>query len=274
MARILIIEDNHDNLTLMTYLLEAFGHEVCSARDGLSGLELAHRESVDLIVCDVNLPKADGYEIARRLKLDPAFHTPLIAVTALAMVGDRDKVLAAGFDNYISKPIEPTTFVGQIEASLKGGSGTSSPTVPEPAATPAAAAAAPAALGGARVLVVDDSPVNHQLTRALLEPFGYRISFAASTETALTWLDGGTVDLIISDLHMPDGDGMALLERIRGESRWQQLPFMLISSSAQGDVDARRAHELGADCFLLRPIEPEQVLAAVKRCIEGDSQHG
>ena len=118
MARILIIEDNRDNLALMSYLLNAFGHEVESACDGLIGLELAHRGNADLIVCDVHLPKADGYEIARRLNLDPAFRTPLIAVTALAMVGDRDKVLAAGFDGYISKPIEPTSFVAQIEAFL------------------------------------------------------------------------------------------------------------------------------------------------------------
>lgn len=118
MARILIIEDNQDNLNLMRYLLTAFGHEVDSARDGIEGIAMAQRHWADLVVCDVHLPKADGYEIARRLRARPDFATPLIAVTALAMVGDREKVLAAGFDGYISKPIEPTTFVSQIEAFL------------------------------------------------------------------------------------------------------------------------------------------------------------
>ena len=266
MARILIIEDNQDNLALMTYLLKAFGHEAQSARDGIAGLGLARCGTVDLIVCDVHLPKIDGYEIARRLRLEPAFRTPLIAVTALAMVGDRDKVLAAGFDGYISKPIEPTTFVGEIEAYLPATNFEVSPL---------------AAFGGfpgegqalgteiARILVVDDSPVNHQLTRALLAPFGYRLTFAMDAESALAHLRQADVDLVISDLHMPGDDGLALLARIRYEASWQETPVMLISSSAHGDADARRAMELGASCFLLRPIDPVLVLEAVRRSLAG-----
>ncbi len=115
--KILIIEDNPANLELMTYLLRAFGHNVVSARDGAEGIELARREILDVIICDVHLPKVDGYEVARRLKEHPVLgRIPLVAVTALAMVGDRDKVLAAGFDGYIDKPIDPQMFVKQVEA--------------------------------------------------------------------------------------------------------------------------------------------------------------
>src|SRR5260370_23035701 len=115
-ARILIIDDNHPNLELRAYLLSAFGHTPLTAHDGAEGLEAARRETPDLIVCDVHLPNMDGYEVARRLKRHPSLrYTPLLAVTALAMVGDRDKVLAAGFDGYIPKPIVPEIFVMQVE---------------------------------------------------------------------------------------------------------------------------------------------------------------
>lgn len=124
MARILVIEDNPDNLELMTYLLRAFGHAPLTAADGAEGLAAAARERPDLILCDLHLPGLDGYEVARRLKADPDLgRIPLIAVTASAMVGDRDRGLAAGFDAYIEKPIDPETFVGEIEIHLSSGRG-------------------------------------------------------------------------------------------------------------------------------------------------------
>lgn len=134
MTCILVIEDNATNLELMTYLLQAFGHTPLSAGDGETGLEIARREIPDLIICDVQMPGIDGYEVARRLKSDPALRAiPLVAVTALAMVGDRDKVLAAGFDGYIAKPIDPETFVRQAEAFLQPGQRAASQ--PEPLAS-------------------------------------------------------------------------------------------------------------------------------------------
>jgi CheY-like chemotaxis protein len=119
-GRILIIEDNADNLDLMAYLLQAFGYTPIAARDGEEGLAAARTQQPALIVCDVQLPKIDGYEVVHQLKADPVFRRiPIIAVTALAMRGDRDHLLAAGFDGYLSKPIDPETFVGEIESFLR-----------------------------------------------------------------------------------------------------------------------------------------------------------
>ncbi|RZA15831.1 MAG: response regulator, partial [Proteobacteria bacterium] len=116
-ARILIIEDNATNMELMVYLLRAFGYTPLSASDGDAGVEAARREQPDLIICDVHLPKLDGYGVVAALKADPATRDiPALAVTALAMVGDRERLLEAGFDSYIGKPIEPDTFVKQIES--------------------------------------------------------------------------------------------------------------------------------------------------------------
>lgn len=119
MARVLVIEDNPANMELMTYLLRAFGHTVLEAVDGRQGLTVAAGSRPDLVVCDLQLPVVDGYEVARTLKADPSMRAmPLIAVTAFAMVDDRRKALAAGFDGYFSKPIAPESFMSELQAFL------------------------------------------------------------------------------------------------------------------------------------------------------------
>lgn len=126
-AQILVIEDNAANLDLIMYLLVALGYRVASERDGRLGLQRAMSGNYDLVLTDVLMPGVDGYELVRRLKADPDHaHTPVVAVTALAMAGDREKILAAGFDGYISKPIEPRHFAAEVASFLaKGASGPS-----------------------------------------------------------------------------------------------------------------------------------------------------
>lgn len=117
--RILVIEDNEQNLYLATFLLEKGGHEVIAARDGQEGIDKACHEQPDLIVLDIQLPVMSGFEVARRLKKMPECkHIPIVAVTSFAMVGDREKVLAAGCEGYIEKPINPETFVKEVEQHL------------------------------------------------------------------------------------------------------------------------------------------------------------
>lgn len=118
-ARILVIEDNPANLDLMTYLLRALGYDVSSATDGLAGLELTRAGEFDLVLTDVLMPKLDGFSFARRFRAENTSNAPIVAVTALAMHGDKEKILASGFDGYISKPIDPQRFAGQIDAFLK-----------------------------------------------------------------------------------------------------------------------------------------------------------
>src|SRR5439155_21459386 len=120
-ARILVIEDNQTNLDLISYLLRAYGHEVMTANDGAAGIIAAARECPDLIICDIQMPGIDGYEVARRLRAGRGTdRIPLVAVTALAMVDDRRKVIEAGFDGYLAKPIEPETFMEQVAKFIPG----------------------------------------------------------------------------------------------------------------------------------------------------------
>jgi two-component system cell cycle response regulator DivK len=118
---ILLIEDNEQNSYLTTFLLEKAGYAVVPASNGLLGIELAGIVSPKLILLDIQLPKMDGYTVARALRCNPALDdTPIVAVTSYAMVGDRDKALAAGCTGYLEKPIDPMTFVAEIECYLKG----------------------------------------------------------------------------------------------------------------------------------------------------------
>jgi two-component system cell cycle response regulator len=118
-ATILVIEDNAANLELMTYLLHAFGYETRTAVDGRAGFDAALRERPDVILCDLALPGMDGYEVARQVKAHRDLRTiPIVAVTASVMADDRTRVVTAGFDGYITKPITPETFVHEVEAYL------------------------------------------------------------------------------------------------------------------------------------------------------------
>lgn len=118
-ARILVVEDNPANLELVRYLLEKAGHAVLTAEDGREGLQLALRESPDLVISDLQMPHLDGFALLAQLRAHAALQqTPVIAVTAFSMPSDRNKVMQAGFSGYLSKPIAPETFVAQVEAYL------------------------------------------------------------------------------------------------------------------------------------------------------------
>jgi signal transduction histidine kinase/CheY-like chemotaxis protein len=120
-AKILHVEDNRENRMLVRAVLEAEGYTVIDAEDGLSGIEAAIREEPALILLDVNLPAVDGYEVVAIIKSFPAFATtPVIAVTAYAMEGDRQRTLVAGCDGYIQKPIDVDAFPRQVAEFLQG----------------------------------------------------------------------------------------------------------------------------------------------------------
>jgi CheY-like chemotaxis protein len=115
--RILVVDDNAANLDLLLYLLRAFGYEADGARDGLEGWDAARTYEYDLILTDILMPGIDGYEFARRIA-GLSKRPRIVAVTALAMPGDRDRMLAAGFDGYLSKPIDPAAFRRSVEDAL------------------------------------------------------------------------------------------------------------------------------------------------------------
>lgn len=117
--RILLIEDNDLNRYLVTFLMEKHGFRVVAAPDGPAGIAMAQEEKPDLILLDIQLPGMDGYAVARTLRQDSKLErVPLVAVSSYAMAGDRERAMAAGFDGYLEKPIEPSQFVDQVRRFL------------------------------------------------------------------------------------------------------------------------------------------------------------
>jgi two-component system cell cycle response regulator len=244
-ARILVIEDNAANMELMTDLLQAFSHVTLKARDGKEGLEAARREQPDLIICDLQLPLMSGYQIAQALKADAALRSvPLLAVTAFAMVDDRTKALAAGFDGYFSKPIEPETFVQQVQRFL------------------------PQRHALARtVLVTDDEPVNLQLASSLLAGSGYKVVTAPNPVEALRLAREVVPDLILSDVCMTDGSGYDFLEAVKADPRLRSIPFIFLTSTMTSEGERRKGLALGATRYFFRPMDSEDLLREIEACL-------
>ncbi|MBA4370432.1 MAG: response regulator [Coriobacteriaceae bacterium] len=116
--RILVAEDDPQNMYLVRFLLEKAGYEVLSAGDGEVAVEMARTHKPDLVLMDMLLPRLDGYEATRMLRDDPGPDLPIVALTAYSMKGDREAILEAGCDGYIAKPIDPERFVAEVESYL------------------------------------------------------------------------------------------------------------------------------------------------------------
>jgi two-component system cell cycle response regulator DivK len=122
MPKILIIEDNEENRDALSRRLQRRGFEVIFAVDGLEGMEKVRNEKPDLVLMDMNMPKLDGWEATRQLKADDATReVPVIALTAHAMAGDRERALEVGCVDYHTKPVELAKLLAQIEAILVPG---------------------------------------------------------------------------------------------------------------------------------------------------------
>ncbi len=249
-GRILIIEDNATNQELMRYLLEAYGHSVMIAVDGETGWETARRERPDLVLCDIQLPKLDGYELIRRFKADPDLRsTPVIAVTALAMVGDRETMLNTGFDGYISKPLKPESFVQEVEALL--------PRTHKKC-----------------ILIVDDRATNRQLLLSLLSYGGHDLLQAVDGADALEQARAKRPDLIITDILMPRMDGFEFVQALRKDPAIRDTAVIFYTATyRQNEADAL-AKACGVAVVIPKPSEPQVILDHVNRLLNLPPQTG
>jgi two-component system cell cycle response regulator len=221
-----------------------------------------------LIICDLQLPILSGYEVADALKQDPALRDiPLVAVTAFAMVGDRDRILRAGFDGYLPKPIEPETFASQIEAFLAPGSSTAK----EPMNTPSVPHFHTGKVAGHRVLVVDNDPVNLELAVSLLQASGYEVVTAQDPEEGIDLARTRKPALIVSDVCMGKASGFDFLQRVKTDPALREIPFVFLTSTAASSRERAHGMELGAVRYLIRPIEPERLLAEIAACLQANA---
>ncbi len=260
MARVLIIEDNQPNMDLLAYLLTAFGHQPLCAHDGVAGVELARDALPDLIVCDLHLPRLDGYGVVRILKGDPATRAiPVLAASALPVTDDGAALRAAGFDGHLPKSLEPDELMPSLESWLaphqRG-------VMPGSHASAGAQQHAGAA-AGARLLLLDAMPDNCGVTASIAGHLGYDVTSAA-TPDQVDACAGQPFDLLLCDLDDRTGHASradALLAA--AERHWPALPLVAIRAADSDALPPTLASRFPAPVLLAHPLEPDQLAAAL-----------
>ncbi|WP_374673676.1 response regulator [Ideonella sp.] len=266
--RVLVVDDNAINLQLVSYLLQSAGCEVCAVDNGeqaLAALE-APGDPFDVVLCDIQMPVMDGYEFARRVKSDARRRElPMVALTALAMVGDRERVMQSGFDAYLSKPIEPATFIETLRAVVPG---LFAPSVDAAAAAPPPApGSTPPRTTGQTILVVDDTVSNLELKQGMLQPLGFRVLTASTPDQALALARHERPDLIISDIGLGEGTGFDVIARVKAEPHLRDVPFVFLTATHWDEESQTRALAMGADRYLTRPIDTPVLIEEIRRLL-------
>lgn len=262
-GRVLIIEDNPINRELMDYLLRAFGFETLNAVNGRVGFDIACRELPDLILCDIQMPGMDGFEFLALAKGHEALsRIPVLAVTALAMVGDRDRILGRGFDGYVAKPIHPQEFIRVLSGFLPA-AGRPGPGLPRAPL----AHAVPAPARPTCILVLDDSATNLELKRCLLGPHGYEVVTADTAAQALQIAREHRPSLILSDVGMRHGSGFDFIRQVKADPQLRDIPFVFLSSTHWDEGSRQLGLTLGAARYLTRPMDLDVLLAEIRACL-------
>jgi CheY-like chemotaxis protein/anti-sigma regulatory factor (Ser/Thr protein kinase) len=243
MARILVAEDSPDIRELIRMLLESDGHSVTAVPDGRAAVTSAREAPPDLVLMDLSLPILSGWEATRQIRSDPATASvPVLAVTAHAMQGDRERALAAGCDGFIPKPIDEETFARQV-ASFIG----ARPVLLTERTRPRALRDEPG-----RILLVDDQPDVAELVREDLKTDGHTVVVAAGAAQALAeFARDPRFDLAILDVMLGGDSGYALTEALTSRAE-SYLPVLLVTA---GTIDREKAYAVGADDFIGKPIE-------------------
>lgn len=272
-ASILVIEDNPANMSLMVYLLEAYGYRVLSAWDGEQGVAAARRERPDLVLCDLRLPRLDGHGVLRQLKADPATRAiPVLAASAEPADDGGAALLAAGFDGWLAKAFEPEQLLPALAAWLPPPARAGQPAPPAPAveasadAVPGATPApdiAPTAC--ARVLLLDAAPANRGLLASLLGPLGYAPTVAANARQAEACADQ-SFDLVLCDC---DGDDDAALQAfpVAALRRCAHLPLIVLRPALDVSVAWVPCGRRYPARLLAHPIEPQKLMDEIAACL-------
>lgn len=249
MHTLLIVEDNELNRDMLSRRLQRKGFQILTAVDGQMGVDMAQQHLPHLILMDLSLPGLDGWEATRILKANaPTRHIPVIALTAHAMGGDREKALAAGCDDYDTKPVELERLLGKIHALL----GKETSLVPESPPAPKAS-----------LLVVDDNADNRDMLSRRLQRQGYQVQAVESGEAALECIAQAKFDLVLLDVMMPGMGGLATLERLRQTYSQAQLPVIMATARSQSE-DMVEAFRLGANDYITKPIDFAVALARIE----------
>lgn len=269
MPKILYIEDDELNQDMLSRRLELAGYEVVIAPDGNEGVAMARSSRPDLILMDMSLPGIDGWEATRRIKADPDIASiPVIALTAHAMAGDREKALEAGCDDYDTKPVKTERLLPKIREKL--GQPTPEDESEDSGATSVQSVGnwdTPQEVNKGSILIVDDNEDNRDLLSRRLTLEGYEVSLAVDGREALDRIATDSFDLVLLDVMMPNVNGFEVLEQVRKEKRPPDLPIIMVTARDRSE-DIVQALRLGANDYVTKPIDTMVLLARVETHME------
>ncbi len=260
MARVLVIEDEANNLDVAQRIIRAAGHEPLVAMDGQSGLDMARTQRPDAILVDLLLPTLDGWTITKTLRGEPwAARIPIIAVSALAMQQDRQRAIDAGCDDFVSKPYAPAELRAVLSRFLADGGS------PDPRKRAADPQAAPTERLGT-VLAVDDEPANLDLISRRLAALGCEVLRASNGEQALVLATERRPDLVLLDVMMPGIDGWETCRRLKADERTSGIPVIFVTARDRAD-DLARGFEVGGVDYVSKPFEPIELASRVRSAL-------
>jgi PAS domain S-box-containing protein len=242
-CRVLVVDDQDDVRNLVRYELARAGAAVSSVSDGQQALDLvlqAERSgaAIDVVLLDMQMPLLDGYDTARKLRA-AGFQGAIVALTASAMQGDRERCLEAGCDDYASKPLDVRRLVELVSG------------LAQPAPAPPSRQRA-----GCSVLVVDDNPDVREALQMLLELRGHTVTTAGSGSAALEISAAQQPDVVVLDLGLPDISGLEVATQIRSNPALGSTVLIALSGRDQPE-DVKRSRAAGFDHHLVKPARTE-----------------
>ena len=251
---ILVAEDEPDQRAIVTACLETAGYAAVGVVSGELVVAAARAAKPALILLDIAMPQLDGYSICRLLKADPELaRVPIIFMTTGANMDDRLAGLALGADDFLDKPVDMRELVLRIQLRLKR---TDAPTLPADAAGPATVT----------VVIAEDDPDVTRIVDVQLRAAGYRSVLATDGEQALAAVRAHHAQVLVLDLMMPKVNGFDVLGQLRRASTlW---PRIIVLSGRGREHDVARAFDLGADDYVTKPFNPQELMARIARMLK------
>ncbi len=238
--RVLVVDDNPMNLKLVSDVLSCNGYEILGAADAEQAREAIRQTPPALILMDIALPGMDGLELTRLLKADESTRSiVIVALTAFAMRGDQEKVLAAGCDGYLTKPISTRSLAGQVASYL------SSEKAVEPTGDKM------------KILVVEDNPTHLKLACHVLEAENL-VNGVSDAEQAFREAKKNKPHLILLDLVLRDTNGLDLARKLKADPETRDILIVAVTSYPDR-FSKTQALEAGCDAFLLKPISTREL---------------
>ncbi len=267
-AHILVVEDNALNQEVAIDLLNGNGMIVTVANNGEEALSILENKTFDGVLMDCQMPVMDGYATTRKIRAQQRFKSlPVIALTANAMKGDREKVLESGMNDHISKPIHPNEMFTVMSKWISPSKLHEKTEVRSPKKKPELSFAD---LHGAHILLVEDNTLNQELAVDFLNEIGVSVTVANNGKEALDILQNEPFDGILMDCQMPIMDGYEATRKIREQEKFKGLPIIALTADAMQE-DIEKTLLSGMNDHIIKPINPTAMYQTMRKWISSST---